>query len=38
MQQTLQLNIIPFSAPVQEAEFAFLLQSKMGIAQYTKTI
>ena len=23
MQQTLQLNIIPFSAPVQEAEFAF---------------
>ena len=30
MQQTLQLNIIPFSAPVQEAEFAFYTSKQDG--------
>ncbi|MHA8056910.1 hypothetical protein VR611_13245 [Aquirufa nivalisilvae] len=30
MQQNLQLNIIPFSAPVQEAEFAFYTSKKDG--------
>jgi hypothetical protein len=38
MQQEIQLNIIPFTAPFEEAEFAFTRQSKMAIAPYTKTI
>jgi hypothetical protein len=38
MAQSLQLNIIPFSAPVQEAEFAFIPKGRKDIAPYTKTI
>ena len=30
MAQSLQLNIIPFSAPVQEAEFAFYTERQEG--------
>jgi hypothetical protein len=30
MQQTLQLNIIPFTAPLQEAEFAFYTTKHEG--------